>query len=51
MIDGNAEAIDWSLPYEVYDMRGVKVGETMDELAKGIYVIMQGNATMKVSVK
>ena len=51
MIDSNAERIDWSLPYEVYNLDGVQVGEAMDGLTKGIYVIKQRNVAVKVSVK
>ena len=49
--DRNGGSIDYSLPYEIYNINGMKVGETIDGLAKGIYVIRQGKLTRKFGVK
>lgn len=49
---GSAEAnIDFSLPFEVYNLQGVKVGKTTDNLTPGIYIIRQNNITKKVIVQ
>lgn len=43
--------IDYTQPYEVYNLSGVKVGDSKDGLAKGIYIVRQGNAAVKICVK
>ena len=43
----NAEEAD--APVEVYTLGGIKVGNSLDGLRKGIYILKQGNKTMKVA--
>lgn len=38
-------------PYEVYNILGVKVADTTDGLAPGIYIIRQGKVVKKIIVK
>ncbi|MDE6061929.1 MAG: leucine-rich repeat domain-containing protein, partial [Duncaniella sp.] len=38
-------------PYEVYNLNGVKVGESTDNLPAGIYIVRQGNTVKKIAVK
>lgn len=51
IIERNTEGIDYSLPYEVYNLDGVKVGNSRDGLAKGIYVVRQGRLARKIGVE
>ncbi|MBD5310381.1 MAG: leucine-rich repeat protein [Bacteroides sp.] len=44
-------AIDFTLPYEVFNLNGVKIAESTDNLPAGIYIIRQGNAVKKIVVK
>lgn len=44
-------AVDFSTVYEVYNLNGVKVGNTVDGLPAGIYIVSQGTAVTKVAVK
>ena len=51
-IDGIEEVcvdeLDDDLPMDVYNLNGVKVGDSLDDLPAGIYVIRQGNKSAKV---
>ena len=38
-------------PYDVFNLNGVKVAESTDNLPTGIYIIRQGNAVKKIAVK
>lgn len=46
----NDGMIDFSMPYDVYNMGGIKIGYSKGNLAKGIYIIRQGNKTRKITV-
>lgn len=48
-IDGNS--IDWSAPYEVYNLSGMMLGDSTDGLRPGIYIVRQGNRAEKISVR
>ena len=48
--EGNG-SIDYSQPYEVYSMEGLKVSDSTEGLAKGIYIIRQGKAAVKTAVR
>ncbi|MDE6536236.1 MAG: leucine-rich repeat protein, partial [Muribaculaceae bacterium] len=37
-------------PMEVYNLRGVKVGTSVDGLAPGLYIVRQGSKTTKVAI-
>ncbi len=43
--------IDYNSPYEVYDIKGACVGNSVDRLASGIYIIRQGGVAKKIAVK
>ena len=51
VIGSSDGGIDFELPYEVYDMRGMKVGDNKEGLSGGIYIIRQRNAVKKIAVK
>lgn len=42
--------IDFEVPFEVYDLRGVRVGCKMDSLPTGIYIVRQGGKVKKIAV-
>ncbi len=42
---------DVDLPCEVYTLNGVKIAESTDNLAPGIYIVRQGSAVKKIIVK
>ena len=48
---GNDDSIDYSRPYDVYNMNGFKAGESTEGLPKGFYIIRQGKAAVKTVVK
>ncbi len=50
-IDGTSGEIDYSAPYDVYDLRGIKVATSTETLTPGMYIIRQGKAVRKISVK
>ena len=50
-IDGIEADFDENAPCVVYSISGVKVGDSLDGLASGIYIVRQGNKTTKISVK
>ncbi|MDE6402437.1 MAG: leucine-rich repeat domain-containing protein, partial [Muribaculaceae bacterium] len=47
MADGDDGVIDYTQPYEVYTITGVKIDKTVDELTPGYYIIRQGNTVKK----
>lgn len=44
-------AIDYSEAYEVYNLQGLRVGESVNNLAPGIYILRQGMKVTKIIVK
>ena len=44
-------SIDYTRPYEVYNMSGLKVADSTEGLATGLYIIRQGNAAVKTAVR
>lgn len=50
-IDNNNNTINYSAPYEVYNLCGVCVAGTIDILVPGIYIIRQGRLVKKIMVK
>lgn len=50
MIDNVSGEIDYSAPYEVYNLRGVKVATSTATLAPGLYIIKQGTKTAKITL-
>lgn len=43
--------LDDNLPYEVFNLKGVKMAKTIDSLTTGIYIIRQGGNSHKMVVK
>ncbi|MDE6394812.1 MAG: leucine-rich repeat domain-containing protein, partial [Duncaniella sp.] len=43
--------LDTNAPCEIYDLTGVKVGDTPDTLAPGIYIIRRGTTVRKVQIR
>lgn len=49
---GNASGdIDFSAPAEVYNLQGVRVAHSVQNLVNGIYIVRQGNNVRKIVVK
>ncbi|MDE6782338.1 MAG: leucine-rich repeat protein, partial [Paramuribaculum sp.] len=44
-VDGG---IDYALPYDVYNMQGVRLGGTIDTLAPGFYILRQGTNVARI---
>ena len=51
MDDKHKGSIDYSLPYEVYNMSGARIGESKNGLGNGIYILRQGNTVKKIAVR
>ena len=51
-IDGievvRVDELDHTLPMNVYNMNGVKMGDRLEDLPAGIYIVRQGNKSAKV---
>lgn len=43
--------IDFSTPVQVYNLQGVMVSDTVNDLANGIYIVRQGNNVKKIAVR
>lgn len=43
--------IDYSMPYVVYNMQGMRIGESTQGLSHGMYVVRQGTLAAKIAVK
>ena len=42
------DELDHTLPMNVYNMNGVKMGDRLEDLPAGIYIVRQGNKSAKV---
>lgn len=50
--DKNANGeIDYTTPYEVYNLSGICVASSRDNLASGIYIVRQGATTNKIAIR
>lgn len=49
--NGEYETIDYDNPISVYDLRGIQIADTIDQLFPGIYIVRQGQNVQKVVVK
>ncbi len=47
-IDNLIEEFDEEAEYEVYDLNGVKIGDSTSHLGRGVYILRQGNKAKKV---
>ena len=43
--------IDFNAPVEVYNLQGVQVADSVENLSHGIYIVRQGNLGKKIAVK
>lgn len=52
-VDGGNESgdIDFSAPVEIYNLQGVRVSDSVENLSNGIYIVRQGNNVTKIVVK
>lgn len=48
-VDGN-NTIDYDAPYEVYSINGVYLGDSLDNLMCGFYIVRQGNVVKKITL-
>ncbi|MDE6558734.1 MAG: leucine-rich repeat protein, partial [Muribaculaceae bacterium] len=48
--NANASGIDYTKPYDVYSISGMKAGVSTEGLSRGIYIIRQGTKTEKVAL-
>ena len=46
-----ADVIDFSLPVQVYTLQGMMVGDSVENLSAGIYIVRQGKNAKKIAVK
>lgn len=49
--NGNNGKIDYAAPVEVYNLNGVRVADSVEHLANGIYIIRQGSKVEKIAIK
>lgn len=49
--DKQEGTIDYTAPYEVYNLSGLRVANSVENLASGIYIVRQGNLVTKIAVK
>ena len=49
--NGNNGKIDYAAPVEVYNLNGVRVADSVENLANGIYIIRQGSKVEKIAIK
>lgn len=45
------DAIDYTQPYDVYNLQGALVGQSTDGLATGVYIVRQGEKSAKVAIR
>ncbi len=51
-VEGEAvESIDYSAPYEVYSLQGIRLAASLDQLPAGLYVVRQGSHTAKIAIQ
>lgn len=49
--DCENDDIDYAHSYDVYGINGVKVGNSIEGLEKGVYIIRQGSLVKKIAIK
>lgn len=50
IIEADDKDIDYGMPYEIFNMEGVKVGDSKEGLENGVYIVRQGKAVRKIIV-
>lgn len=51
VIYDSERGIDFNAPYEIYNLNGMRISESIDLLSTGIYIIRQGNKVKKIAIK
>ena len=51
VVADGVDAIDFAMPYEVYNLQGALVGQSTDGLAAGVYIVRQGEKSAKVAIR
>ncbi|MBD5260064.1 MAG: leucine-rich repeat protein [Bacteroides sp.] len=51
VVADGVDAIDYTQPYEVYNLQGALVGQSTDGLAAGVYIVRQGEQSAKVAIR
>lgn len=49
--DSISDEINYLAEYKVYNLSGVKVGDSVDGLEHGFYIVRQGAAAKKIAIK
>lgn len=49
--DPDKNYIDYNLPIEVFNLNGMMVGKSIDNLTNGIYIVRQGKVVKKIAIK
>ena len=50
-IDSVISDIDYAQPLKVYDLKGIEIGTSINNLDAGIYIVRQGAKALKIIVK
>lgn len=50
-LDSVIADIDYAQPIEIYDLKGIKIGTSTNNLDAGVYIVRQGAKTRKIIVK
>ena len=51
VVANGVDAIDYTQPYEVYNLQGALLSQSTDGLAAGIYILRQGEKSAKVAIR
>ncbi|MBD5260332.1 MAG: leucine-rich repeat domain-containing protein [Bacteroides sp.] len=51
IVADGVDAIDYTQPYEVYNLQGALLGQSTDSLAAGIYILRQGEKSTKIAIR
>lgn len=51
IISDKNDDIDYNTPYEIYNLNGVKVADSIETLTPGLYIIRQANLLNKTIVR
>ena len=47
---GIGEIVAGDAPYEVYDLSGVKLGDSLEDMKPGFYIVRQGGTARKLKI-
>lgn len=51
IVDNEINGVDSSSPYEIYNLNGVRLATSLNNLSTGIYIVRQGNLVKKIAVR